>query len=143
MSAVVAGGIPANADDYLFRRIPKKPPYLETVDPIDGTKKPHVSAFSYDARDVDGLSVYVERLLIQFEIASEKLCRDWDAHGVARFSAAVVYAGGAKIWITPDVDDPVLGKAHASIPKPNGWKSLRLKIISSCEYFAVDPKCSP
>jgi hypothetical protein len=132
----------AEPNDRLFRRVLKRPDFFKVVDPLTGAKRPQPAALSYSDGDVDGLSTYVERLLIEFGIPSEKLCSDWEKHAVVRFSVRIVQNGGATVVITPDHSDPIIGKAHASIPKPNNWKEIRLKIIQNCEYFESDPKCS-
>lgn len=124
--------------ELLYRRIPAKPPYLKTRDPITGLFRPGPAAFSIKG-EPDGLSIYIDSLIRRFRLKTRNLCSNWQTHGVARFEAGCVRPGLGVI--ADEVDEPSIGKAHGLIRGPDGipsrgqWNAIRDNILAHSVYF--------
>lgn len=126
----------------LYRRVPDKPDYLKVIDPVTGEKRPTPAAFSIKD-EPDGLSISIEILMRRHKLPTRNLCRDWNTHGVARFSAGLVRPSLGVI--SAPTDEQYAGKAHGLVRGPDGipsrgtWNTIRSKILEHAVYFDSDP----
>lgn len=129
--------------DTLFRRIPKKPPYLTPIDAITGELRAAPAAFSIK-KEPDGLSVHIDSLITRLQLRTVDLCQSWESHGVACFPVSAIRPETGVVS-KEDPDDKKLGKAHGvisssvGIPPPAVWNPIRDRICAASEFHASDP----
>lgn len=129
--------------ELVYRRVPKRPDFLATIDPITEQERPTPAAFSIKDGE-DGLSVYADSLIEAHGLERQRLCA-WDTHGVAEFEVGLVRA---ELGIVGKVDseDTVMGLAHAVVRGPGGtpsksvWKAKRVLILRQLRFYPVAPR---
>lgn len=95
-------------------------------------------------QEPDGLSISIHGLVSRYQLRTRDLCKDWNAHGVARFMVCHIRPDTGVIG--DETDDPLMGKAHGLIRGPDGippqgvWNKVRDDILQNLDYFESEPE---